>query len=393
MMGNARQPRQNPKFNTSAPDPIMDISRNRHYEQRFGRIMQPVPLSLVIGEKGSGVSTLLNTYRQRPDTENTLIVDEGEGGLPEAWDSEAIAAWLATHQQTYPTNIVLASSDLRAPRQLLQALVELKLGRHFRLDAVTGVANALTWSAAGWDGAGFDGAAEPEKAGGSTIATKPQRQRHITTSDRIILTHTDRAQPSSVRQLATALKALNPAAPVLRAYKGDIGPARLVASGLFDPLNGSVDIDRWLCEAAFNFEAARRSSNTAGLNLPEAAFAGLSAASGVRFFAITLDQPIDSAVLSVFLKLLMADHGADLLRLKGIIATQEHADQPGLIDGREHLIQPLLWLPTWPTTDRRTRLVFSMLNCSETWVRQLLTILSDQLNLVDMSELQLVMAE
>ena len=108
-------------------------------------------------------------------------------------------------------------------------------------------------------------------------------------------------------------------------------------------------------------------------------------------FAVTIDQPLDSTVLSVFLKLLMADRGADLLRLKGIVATEDHPDRPALIDGREHLIQPLLWLPTWPTADRRGRLVFTTADTSEDWIRTLLTTLSDQLKLQAMPELQMAM--
>ena len=108
---------------------------------------------------------------------------------------------------------------------------------------------------------------------------------------------------------------------------------------------------------------------------------------------MTIDQPLDSAVLSVFLKLLMADRGTDLLRLKGIVATEDHPDRPALIDGREHLIQPLLWLETWPTADRRGRFVFVAVNTSEDWIRTLLTTLSDQLELQAMPELQMAMVE
>ena len=79
----------------------------------------------------------------------------------------------------------------------------------------------------------------------------------------------------------------------------------------------------------------------------------------------------------------MADRGADLLRLKGIVATEDH---PDLIDGREHFIQPLLWLPTWPTAYRRGCLVFTTADTSEDWTTTLLTTLSDQLKLQAMSE-------
>jgi|GEM_PF-6614414 len=366
-------PAQKSKLNPKTPDPFPPARRNSFDKQSFGRDMHPVHLALVIGKKGSGVSTLLNAFRQRVDVEDTLIVDEdGTNGaappLAEAWDSDAIKAWLKDVQARHHAKpIVLASSDLRAPRHLLRALAEnAELAATFRLDAVTCVTDARTTP--------------------TQVKAAPP-----CSADRIVLTHTDRARPATVTQLAKLLKALNPPAPILRAKNGDIGPARLVDSGLFDPITGSVDIDRWLCEPAFNFEATRRAGS--GLNLPETALSRLHNDVGVSFFAVTIDQPINSTVLSVFLKLLMADRGTDLLRLKGIVATKDHPDHPALIDGREHLIQPLLWLPTWPTTDHRSRLVFSTSDFSETWIRTLLTTLSDQLDLAETPELQVAMAE
>ncbi len=254
--------------------------------------------------------------------------------------------------------IVLAASDLRAPRHLLKALAaDADLSSTYRLSAVTLAMDA------------------------NLADDIDPTDRTAALADRIVLTHTDRTRPEAVTRFAKALKVLNPPAPILRARHGDIGPARLVDSGLFDPVDGSIDIDRWLCEPAFGFEVARRGGSATGLNLPETALSRLSNTIDVRFFAVTIDQPLDSTVLSVFLKLLMADHGTDLLRLKGIVATEDHPDRPALIDAREHLIQPLLWLETWPTADRRRRLVFATVNTSEDWIRNLLTTLSDQLKL------------
>ena len=327
--------------------------------------MQPIHLSMVIGKKGSGVSTLLQAFAERADTQGTAIVDGP--GLTEAWDTDMIATWLRRYQKSDGSpatgHIVFAAEDLRAPRHLLQALAEPDLAAAFRLSAVTYAIDAR----------------DPKDKVNAAAACS---------ADRIVLTHTDRARPGAVTRLAKALKALNPPAPILRARHGDIGPARLVDGGLFDPVDGSIDIDRWLCEAAFGFEASRRGVSASSLGEVQSTL-GRSAG----FFAVTIDQPLDSAVLSVFLKLLMADRGTDLLRLKGIVASEDHPDRPALIDGREHLIQPLLWLETWPTADRRGRLVFTTTDTSEDWIRTLLTTLSDQLKLQTMPELQMAMVE
>ncbi|MEM9629254.1 MAG: GTP-binding protein [Pseudomonadota bacterium] len=363
--------------------------RNRFGERLHGAVMHPIQISLVVGRKGSGVSTLLDAFSRRADVENTTIID-GLAGLTETWDAATIAAWLKQAQPN-TSHVVLAANDPKAPRLLLQALTgDPAWGSTFRLSSVTAVASALTLTeAAGCVCAGSDGTAEREEARGSKLVADPKLHRFFATADRLILTHTDRVRPDAVTQLAKQLKALNPPAPILRGRNGDIGPARLVDSGLFDPVDGSIDIDRWLCEAAFGFEASRRGVSAPKLGEVQSTLG--RSAGGVQSFAVTIDQPLDSTVLSVFLKLLMADRGADLLRLKGIVAIEDHPDRPALIDGREHLIQPLLWLPAWPTADRRGRLVFTTADTTEAWIRTLLTTLSDQLKLQAMPELQMAM--
>ena len=383
-MNSARRDTQSSEFNPKVHDPIIIPRRNRFGEWLHGAVMHPIQISVVVGRKGSGVSTLLDAFGRRPDAENTTIIDNPVS----AWDTEEVTAWLKQSQPS-TNHIVLAANDPKAPRLVLQTLADHPdLAATYRLNAITAVAGmacASTWTeAAGRVCAGGD-AASVEAEG--DVAIDPQLRRLLMIADRIVLPHADRAPPEAVTRLAKALKGLNPPAPILRARNGDIGPARLVDSGLFDPIDGSIDIDRWLCEAAFGFEATRRG----GPNLPETALSRQSNENGVRFFAVTIDQPLDSNVLSVFLKLLMADRGADLLRLKGIVATEDHPDRPALIDGREHLIQPLIWLPTWPTADRRGRLVFTTADASEDWIKTLLTTLSDQLKLQAMPELQMAM--
>ena len=265
----------------------MNAARNSFGEKTVGASMQPVKLSLVIGEKGSGVSTLLRAFGERADMQDTLILDSPIKGLAEPWNPDQVAAWLRLNHGD-AGHIVLASADLRAPRHLLQALAaDADLGQTYRLNALTGVASAWTWQeAAGRVCAGGDGADEASE--GADILVEPQLRRLLTIADRIILTHTDRARPEAVTRMAKSLKTLNPPAPILRAHNGDIGPARLVDSGLFDPIDGSVDIDRWLCEAAFGFEAARRG----GPNRTQTALSRPNSAAGVHYFAITIDQPL-----------------------------------------------------------------------------------------------------
>ena len=326
--------------------------------------MQTIYLSLVMGTEGSGVSTLLSEYGKRADMRTTLVVDPdrpADVGFTGATGPEELTRFLHGLQSKRQAGalgpfdrVVLASGDLKAPSHLLSAITaDPELAASFRLDGIT-LAVDVT------DDAG-------------ALMSSQRLLRASAIADRIVLTKTDRQEPAAVKTLAGRLKALNPPAPILRARHGDIGPARLVDSGLFDPITRSVDIDRWLCEAAYGWEANRRGANG---NVPP--LRRPITAEGLQFFAATLDAPIGSTALAAFLKLLVALRGTSVLRLKGIIATAEQPDRPALIDGTEHIMQPLLWLTRWPTADRRTRLVFVTTGISEALITSLLRTLSDQ---------------
>ena len=50
--------------------------------------------------------------------------------------------------------------------------------------------------------------------------------------------------------------------------------------------------------------------------------------------------------------------GPRLLRVKGLIHVAEEPEQPAVIQGAQHLLHNLTWLPRWPDADQRTRIVF-----------------------------------
>ncbi len=366
-------------------DPALARQRSMLTIFRAGSSMAPISLFLLLGPKGAGKSTLLAEFVQRADLPATLVLDHGlvwsvppaHGQLappvplplPTGWaalaeleDFQALLRWLATRPAAggwpAPAWVVLASDRPEAPRQLLQALAaDAELAGQVRLDGITLCLDAAT--------------------GEGALAAEPALRWQAAMADRIVLTRTDGAAPAPLQALAARLKALNPPAPILRARHGDIGPARLVDSGLIDPLTGSVDIDRWLCEAAYGFEASRRgalASRTGRSRLLER----MAGTSEFRSFALTLDTPISSMALAIFLKLLLAQD-ANLLRLKGIVAVAERPDQPAILDGTLQVVQPPLWLASWPTADRRSRLVLVTSDLSDRWVDTLLGTLEGQL--------------
>jgi G3E family GTPase len=44
--------------------------------------------------------------------------------------------------------------------------------------------------------------------------------------------------------------------------------------------------------------------------------------------------------------------------VKGLVNVTEEPERPAVIQGVQHLLHTMTWLPKWPDADRRTRIVF-----------------------------------
>lgn len=58
-----------------------------------------------------------------------------------------------------------------------------------------------------------------------------------------------------------------------------------------------------------------------------------------------------------WVEMMISLHGANLLRIKGVLNVAEAAG-PIAIHGVQHLFHPPVELPAWPDADRSSRLVF-----------------------------------
>ena len=87
------------------------------------------------------------------------------------------------------------------------------------------------------------------------------------------------------------------------------------------------------------------------------------------------EEPLRAVTLPLLLSALAENCGADLLRMKGIVRVLEAPERPAVIHGVQHVYHAPVWLPRWPSADRRTRLVFIGRNIRESWVRTLIELL------------------
>ena len=73
----------------------------------------------------------------------------------------------------------------------------------------------------------------------------------------------------------------------------------------------------------------------------------------------------------MFLELLRATYGANLLRMKGIVDVAEMPGTPVVVHGVQHVFHPTAQLERWPDADHRTKRVFITKDLPERTVREL----------------------
>ncbi len=192
----------------------------------------------------------------------------------------------------------------------------------------------------------------------------PEAVKQAAVADRIVLTKTDLADAKQRERIVARLRALNPAAPILDAAKGEATAEQLLACGLYDPERKIPDVKKWLAAEAYadaqNHELAHHHHHDRNRHDEH-----------IGAFVLTADAAIPAGTLEMFLELLRATHGAKLLRLKGIVKLAEMPDTPVVVHGVQHVFHPTARLQRWPDDDHRTRLVFITRDLPERTVREL----------------------
>jgi G3E family GTPase len=184
--------------------------------------------------------------------------------------------------------------------------------------------------------------------GAATLDAHAEAVKQAAVADRIVLTKTDLLDTpehvAACARLRGRLAALNPAATVLDAAKGEATAARLIDCGLYDPAGKIPDVSRWLAEEAY----APHAHHHHDVNRHD---------DRIRAFVLATDKAITGSALGAFLDLLRAVHGPSLLRVKGVVKLAEQPETPVVVHGVQHVFHPPARLPRWPDADRRTRFV------------------------------------
>lgn len=315
---------------------------------------ETTPVTVLTGFLGAGKTTLLNHLLRQPALARTavLVNEFGEIGLDhllvEKLDDRTVLLnagclcctvrgdlarvlreMLPRARRGDISRIVIETTGLADPIPILATLMTDPVAASaYRLDGIITVVDAVN--------------------GEAHLETQEEAVRQVAVADRIIVSKSDLTDTAPLLGL---LRALNPGAPVAEVAFGRIDPGFVLNAGLFDPASKTPDVAGWLNAAAFD-AAENQADDHHHHHDPNRHDARITA------FCVTLQEPLDWLGLSMWLEMLVASRGENLLRIKGILNLKGQ-DRPVALHAVRHLMHPPVKLAAWPEGDARTsRIVF-----------------------------------
>jgi G3E family GTPase len=199
----------------------------------------------------------------------------------------------------------------------------------------------------------------------ATLAAHQEALKQAAVADEIVVTKTDlAADPDATARLAARVKALNPGAR-LHVSRPDCMPlpSELTTTDIYDPATKSADALAWLNAEAFSGDAGHgHGHHHHDVNRHD---------QNIGSFCLTYTEPLDWEHVAAWLDALVMAHGADLLRVKGILEIAGEP-RPVVLQAVQHLFHPPAVLPAWPTAERQSQIVFITRGLTRAYVAEVL---------------------
>ena len=327
-----------------------------------------IPVTLLTGFLGSGKTTLLNQLLARPEMKDSAVIinELGTTGLDHILatqvDSEHIAdntvllssgcvcctlkneladtmrdLFFKRALQAIPqfNRLVIETTGMADPGPILGNLMnEPVIESVFRLDAVVVTIDS--------------------QYGLQQLQAHAEARKQAAVADILLLTKTDLSAPEQLAALKEKLIAINPGAMQHKVQHGEIEPDFIIDVGLFDPTGKRAEPQRWL-RAPAKPSLFKKSHDEE-----------------ITSFTVTLPSPLNWRDLKPLILKLCQTHGANLLRLKGIIHAAD-LDEPIAIHAVHFTPYPPTELEGWTEEVPTNRIVIIGKGLNEVEVRKALT--------------------
>ncbi|RMC37200.1 CobW family GTP-binding protein [Paracoccus alkanivorans] len=324
----------------------------------------PAPITLLTGFLGSGKTTVLNTLLRHPDFSRTAVImnEFGETGL----DRELVVS-------TTESLVLLQSGCMCCTLRgdLLETLIELGERREAGelefarvVIETTGLADpapilhTLITSAELAGRFVMDGVVATVDAaiGLDALHTQEEARRQAALADLILLTKTDLPDADEAA-LRSEIAFLNAGAPVEIVVNGAVEPSHLTGLGHFDLSMKSKQAQAWL--RADDVPAPGYGDPDIQRHLDS-----------IRAISWMIEEPLSASMFDLWMDLLMARRGGDILRFKGLVHLKDMS-HPFVVHGVQHIFHPPVLLTDWQGSDRRSKLVLIVRHFTDLEFRKL----------------------
>jgi G3E family GTPase len=339
------------------------------------------PVTILTGFLGSGKTTLLNRALRDPALARTAVVinEFGEISIDHALTATSddtivvldngclcctvFGDLVGTLNNLYHRreageippfdHVVIETSGLADPAPVAQAfLSEPTLAGLYRVGRMIVTVDAVN--------------------GPGTLDNHDESVRQVALADHILITKLDliaEGKAEAEAALTARLRRINPAARISRIDDPSLDSVGLLSGVAADPATSDAAAKAWLNLAAYEHHDHHHHDHEGNGHHHH------RHNTDIESFAFVREEPTSRYALQLLLNALEQNLGPNLLRVKGLVNVADEPDRPAVIQGAQHLLHNISWLPRWPDEDRRTRIVFITQNIARATLEEMIGLL------------------